>query len=414
MYWGGHYYLPYPTDKDFSIFDKLREGRETGKISGKKEFIENWMKKVGKYIPKGSKYYLKIEKHIAAGMSWAASARWKDGWRAFAYTNARGISFLAEEFPTFQDEWLRMPFFNRDWDKTRHMAYDAVPSKSLQDCVIWYYKNILECFDGIYWDNVYLSANFDPVIGGAWIDEEGIVHPGYGLFHLRDLIKRTNIFFWQQSKLQNSPDRLPFITMAHMTNTMIVPVLAFGNCNFDWEWKFGDSDFQDRFSPALTLTETIGRQVGAWPTILSGGHFRKSKNKSRVYRSRLGVCLVHEIQVSDRNPKGEGELYGRLYKFGYGKPECKVFNYWQTGHPVNVKGVKAKTLALANKGKTLIVVVNYDKDGECELNFDVAKLGISSEASASDFETGEKISTVELGKCRFPLKKHNFRIIEIK
>jgi len=35
------------------------------------------------------------------------------------------------------------------------------------DCVIWYYKKILECFDDMYWDNVYLSVNFDPVIGGA-------------------------------------------------------------------------------------------------------------------------------------------------------------------------------------------------------------------------------------------------------
>ena len=222
---------------------------------------------------------------------------------------------------------------------------------------------MLRSFDGVYWDNTYLAANFDPVVGGAWTDERGRVHPGLGLMHLRELVKRTAVMLWRQTK--DLPDgRRPPITLAHMTNTAIVPVLSFVNCTMDWEWHYGYEDFQDRFSADLTVAETIGRQVGAWPTILAGGHpDPRDPRVDFMWRTRLGVALVHEIQVFDYRPKRDFDVYTRLFEFGYGADGCRVFNYWQPDHPVRVEGVDARTLAAARGGGAIVVVTSYGKSG---------------------------------------------------
>ena len=58
-----------------------------------------------------------------------------------------------------------------------------------------------------------------------------------------------------------------------------------------------------------------------------------------MFRTRLGVALVHEIQVFDYRPERDKEIYQRLFEFGYGTAACQVFNYWHEDHPVTVTGV---------------------------------------------------------------------------
>ncbi|MDP6503751.1 MAG: hypothetical protein QF886_09055, partial [Planctomycetota bacterium] len=214
------------------------------------------------------------------------------------------------------------------------------------------------------------------------------------------------------------PDnRKPLLTLSHMTNTMIVPVLSFGNCNMDWEWKYGYEDFQDRFSPDLTVAETIGRQVGAWPTILAGGHpDPKDQRCPHLWRTRLGVCLVHEIQAFNWRPPSDSKLYERLFEFGYGQDGCRVFNYWQAGHPVTVNSetVDARTIVIAHKGKALVVVTDYGEGGECFVKVQTDKLGISKDANSKDFETGEVVEGSAASSFKFVLKKHDYRILVIE
>ena len=408
-YWGAPSFGVYPLDKRFEIYTAFAQMRRTGEWD--LAFVDKWMKYVEQLYPKDSQEYAFTLAHIRAG-SWSAKGSpWNTDIRLFGYTNARGISFCEQEFETFQDEWLRYDWFNRDW-KGGDVAYDVSPSDSFVDFAVWYYRRMLECMEGVYWDNVYLSAHYDPVMGSAWTDEKGRTHPGMGLFHLRELVKRTAVMHWQESKGLPA-SRLPLIQLSHMTNTMIVPVLSFGNSNMDWEWRYGDTDFQDRFSPDLTVAETIGRQVGAWGTILGGGHpDPKDPRTAWVWRTRLGIGLVHEIQNFDYEPALDSEIYKKLFEFGYGAPDCRVFNYWDLPHPVSVKseGVDGKTIAIARGGKAVIVVTDYGNGGDCTVKLDLAALGLGAEAKAADFETGQAIEKVGPGEFKFQLKKHDFKI----
>lgn len=420
-YWGAEEFLPYPLDKDFSYFERmklLREGDAQG--SQGRGFINDWMDKVAKYAPRGSDAYATIERHVVAGMGIAAARGWNEGFRLLGYTNPRGISFLADEFAYFQDEWLNYDYFTRDWDRRQSVAYDVTPAQSMIDCLVWYYRKMLVALDGVYWDNLFLAARNDPVVGdGTWIDGTNRVHPALGLFALRELVKRSAVMLHEEAR-KVSKRRTPFVSMGHMTNANLVPILSFLNATLDWEWKYGGDDFQDRFSADFTVAETIGRQVGAWPTVLNGGAWsQRDRNAQREWldRNRLAVSLVHELwPADDYLPQFVVDIYARLFAFGYGTSACRVFNYWQDENPVVVSGeaVIGKTLVISKPGAAIIVVSDYGNGGSCRVKVNLTRLGLPPDVHASNFETGEAIEQVATGEYRLTVPRHDMRILLVR
>ncbi len=401
FYWGGLSYDLYPRGRDFSMYEWIRDAREKGRAD--RAFIARWLS--GYDAPRGSKLWEKYKAHIWYTARVAPLYPRREGAALIPYTNARGHGFQSAEWPAFQDEWIRFPYYNRS--RKGGVGYDIVPTESFRDCAVWYYKKAMTCFDGVYWDNTYLHADFDTVAGGAWKDERGRIHPSLGLWNLRALIRRTAVMYYEQGKRG--------VFVAHMTNTDILPILSFANVNLDWEWRYGDRDFQDRFPADLTVAETIGRKAGNVPLILSGGfRNRKAPRYPWVMRTRLGVCLVHELRVWDHGPKETVEFLRKLHAFGYGRPDCRVFNYWDEGFPVAARGVDARAIAMSRAGKALVVVTDYGEGGNAVVRVDAAKLGVSPQARAADFETGRPIPGDAARGFSFRLKKHDFKALLIE
>jgi len=392
----------YPRDHDLSIYEALSKARDTGEYNA--DFVAKWMEGYKPYgIQPDTDQWRFFEAHIRSGMSSAAGARRPQGWLWTPYTNPRGMGYQMAEWPTFQDEWVSFPYLERS--KSGGLAYDICPGRSFQDAALWYYREMMKCFDGIYWDNLFMAANYDTVAGGAWVDEKGRVHPGMGLWAMRDLVKRAAVLF-------NEEGRPVFSNVVHMTNTNIVPILSFANINLDWEWQYGKRDFQDRFAPDLTVAETIGRQCGNIPLILAGGFYDdKDPAWEWCMRTRLGVCLVHEIRVWDWHPAFHYEMYGKLFNFGYGDKDCRVYNYWDEGFPLEVAGCNAKGIVMVKGPKAIAIVTDYGEGGTCTLKLDLGKLGLPATVKPSDFETGEAMTGMAPGEVTFPLKKHDFRAV---
>ncbi len=401
LYYGCTSYDFYPVGHDLRIYDAFSRARDSGQADW--AFVEDWMKVYAPQVPRDSARWTELHNHIRAGMYSAAGTRRDQGWLWTPYTNPRGIGFHLAEWPTFQDEWVQSPFQERA--KTGQLDYDVCPVDSFQDAALWHYREMLKCFDGIYWDNLYLSANNNPVAGDTWTDERGRVHPSMGLWAMRDLVKRTAIMLHEQG-------RPLFANVAHMTNTNLVPILSFANVNLDWEWQYGKRDFQDRFDPDLTVAETIGRQCGNVPLILAGG-FYDTKDPAYAWcmRTRTGVCAVHEIRVWDWQPQAHYDFQRKLFEFGYGDPACRVYNYWDEGFPLRVDGVTAKAIVMVNNGRTLVIVTDYGTGGDCRLTLDLPALGLPAPTAASDLETGQAVPLAGPGEVRFPLKKHDFRTV---
>jgi hypothetical protein len=401
FYYGAESYNFSPLDQDLSIYTAFSQARDSGQFNA--EFVKQWLEKYRRFTEPGSDRWKFYDAHINAGMRTASGTKREDGWLLTPYTNPRGMGFDQPEWPSFQDEWLQSAYAQRA--KSGAVSYDVCPVRSFQDAALWHYQEMMTVFDGIYWDNLYLSSNFNTIAGGAWTDEAGKVHPSMGLWAMRDLVKRTAFLF-------NEEGRPVFSNVIHMTNACLVPIMAFANINLDWEWQYGNRDFQDRFTPELTVAETIGRQCGNIPLILSGG--MKPENdaqKAWLQRTRTGVCLVHEIRVWDWQPKEMYDLYRKLFDFGYGEKDCRVYNYWDEGFPLRIEGVSAKGIVLVRGGQALAIVTDYGEGGECRLQLDMAALKLTGMSKAMDVETGEAITCAAPGEATFALKKHDYRAV---
>ncbi|MBM4045466.1 MAG: hypothetical protein FJ279_10145 [Planctomycetes bacterium] len=424
-YWGCVSYDLYPRDRDFSIYDWIRNARETGKAD--MDFVKRWMEGYKPYAEPGTPLWKNYEASVLWTARSAPSYPRSKGAAMIPYTNARGVGFQAHEWPTFQDEWINFAYYNRAHKGA--VGYDITPTESFRDCAMYYYQKAMACFDGVYWDNTYMAANWDTVAGDAWVDESsggeiprgagrGRIHPSMGLWAMRELIRRTAVLYHEQGRRG--------VLIPHMTNTNIVPILAFANVNLDWEWQYGERDFQDRFTPELTVAQTIGRSTGNVPLILSGGfHDRKAPNWPWVMRTRLGVTLVHEIKVWDYGPAEDVALWTKLHEFGYGEPDCRVFNYWDEAHPVKVAGTETKTIAMSRGGRAVVIVTDYGEGrsvsadapaagGNCTVTLDAKSLGLPPAAKATDFETGAPVAGDAHAGFTFALKKHDFKALLVQ
>jgi hypothetical protein len=391
----------YPLERDFSIYDAFSAARDSGEYN--EEFVEQWMQRYPKYIGDDGDRSEFYTRHVRAGMRTAASMKRADGWLWTPYTNGRGMGFHLEEWPVFQDEWIRQAYYKRV--TSGGVGYDIHPVESFRDAAVWYYREMLRCFDGIYWDNVYMAANRDTVASDAWVDEDGRVHPSMGLWDMRELMRRTAVML-------NEQGRTVYPNIPHMTNTNIIPLLSFATVNLDWEWRYGKTDFQDRFTWDLTVAQTIGRQCGNIPMILGGGHTpRDDPAYPWMTRTRLGVCLVHEIRVWDHGPEEHYAMYGKLFEFGYGLPECAVYNYWDEGFPMQIAGVEGKGIVLASGERAIAIVTDYGEGGDCTMTLDLAALGLPNTVKPMNLETGEAMTAAAPGVVTFPLKKHDFRAL---
>ncbi len=400
-YYGCLSYDLYPINRDFSVYRAFSRARDTGKTDP--DFVKQFLEQYKQYVDPGSDQWKLYEVHVNAGMNAASSVKRAEGWLWTPYTNIRGGSWAMEEWPVFQDEWINFPYFQRT--ARSEAAYEVTPTASFRDAAAWYYKEMLTCFDGIYWDNIFLAANQDTVAGGAWVDEKGRIHPSMGLWDLREMFKRTAVLFHEQG-------RPVFANVAHMTNTNLVPVLAFCTVNLDWEWQYGKRDWQDRFTPDLTVAETIGRQTGNIPLVLAGGFYDpKDPAYEFCMRTRMGVCLVHEIRFWDWGPAWCYDLYKRLFDFGYGDPACRVYNYWDEGFPLTVTGCDAKGIVMVNGKRAVVAVTDYSGGGDVTLKLDLKAVGLPDTIKASDLETAEALTGAASGEVSFPLRKHDLKVV---
>jgi len=386
----------YPRDEDFQIYDVFAESRRTKNANW--AYMEKFI--AATKLPEGADAG-SFRGNLQCGFHVSASPVRN----ILVYTNPRGMRHDTREGQTFLDEWHVEAFLSRKATYGSGSTYGANPVESFRDYAMYYYKKMLETFvNDIYWDNIYLKACFDTVGTDAYELSPGTVQPSVGLWNMRALIRRTAVL---DHELKKKP-----MNMVHSTNTGIAPILAFSHSHVTWEDRMGDSDFQDRFSREYLRAESIGRQHGSVPTALELVHGPDETKNAWARRTATGVMLTHEIKsISNSDPYQTCFL--RLLEFGYGKPDVRVFNYWQPDNPVRVEGADVATLVVSKPGSAMIVVCDYGDGGNLTLRVDTGALGLKTDFGARDVESGETLP-VAAGKVSFALKKHDYRIVAIE
>ncbi|NMA21586.1 MAG: hypothetical protein GX927_13515 [Lentisphaerae bacterium] len=389
----------YPLYEDIRFWQELGKTRQSGQKN--QAFIDEWISKYPLPGTKGSTAYDNALKnyvnHVNGGFHIVANTKDPLSDPVMFYTNARGVRWDTREGQTFVNEWYRHSFIQRDFKWLSGVAYDLDPVDSFRDYAMWWYKHMFTsgACDAIYWDDVFLNANFNMVTTEAYRLPDGTIQPSTGLFNMRELIRRTAV-------LQTELGR-PARNMVHMTNTAIAPICSFASMNYDWEDHNGFNDFQNRYSKEYIRALSIGRQFGNYPAVLapvSG----TPKQVAWCERTATGVMLTHELRWTDSRRKHYWETLLSFYEFGYGSKEVQVHNYWDENFPFEIDGPDHSSIALVKPGKTLLMICDYGGGGEYR---------IATAAQATDMESG-KVSNSRNGILSVSINNHDYVVLSLE
>ncbi len=351
------------------------------------------------------------------------------------YTNPRGMVW-DDEAMTYMDEWSIYDVADPRWQdavtngvrllRQNAASYDALtgsayqydPISSYQNMALYYQKKMYDSFcDGIYWDDFFTLINYNPVSGPGYVGDDGRLRPGVNLYGFRQLAKRHAI-------MQHQMHMRPFAWI-HMTSNQIVPILSFGQVNYDWEWvgftegASYDMDAQDRFDldndPVYMLATTCGFQSGNLGVIRFNPVTQVPEEREWLLRTTLAVALTHEAKIKTYHSLLQNTA-GRLITFGYGMSDCTVYRYWDSVYPITFGGTaeNIKALVLKRSGKAYVILGSYGDGGDCDFTLDLTELGLSSAVNATDDETSTSLTKLGTGQFSIYIDKHDFKLIKIE
>jgi len=404
-YWGGIANSGdiFPDDGNLGLWEEFKRLRQTGKADS--TFLQKWSDiAYSKLSPESRK---SKEIHAVAGLRGMVT----QPQNVMIYTNPRGLRADVPDSQTYINEWSRDAFPQHQWDYAKGFDYGVDPSKSFRDNRAWWYHQSMSIFnDAIYWDCVFLQPNYNPATSAAYVREDGQVQPSSGLWNMRAMVKRGAVLAQEMGK-QNTNE-------VHMSGTNIVPVNDFAATQADWELKWGEGDFQDKFPRDFIQAQSIGRQAGLVPIVILTPSFivGNKEEKAWQYRTAAGVSLTHEVKPWSSNgsyekPDSFWENYDKLVEFGYGQSSTKVYNYWESTFPATISG-ETSSLIVSKPGSIMLVVCDYGDGGEHVINLDTKVLSLNGQLKAVNVETGSAIP-VTGNTLKINLKKHDFMVLRI-
>ena len=404
-YWGGlsSSGAIYPGDGDFSLWDEFARLRKTGQADP--TYLEKW---VAKQTRLNDQKRERVRVMVGANLRSMVT----QPENVLIYTNARGMRPDEPAGQTFINEWNRLAFPQRQWEYASDLSYDVDPVASYRDSRIWHYQKALSTFaDSIYWDCVYLKPNYNTITSAAYVREDGQVQPSAGIWSMRELVKRGAVLSHEMGLTNRN--------MVHMSATQVAPINSFSATQADWELKYGEGDFQDKFPRDYIQAQSTGRQTGVVPIVILTPIFivGTPQEASWQYRTATGVMLTHELKPWSSNgqwtkPDPFWENYDRLLEFGYGQPGVQVHNYWDKAYPAKISG-ESSSLLVSKPGGAMLVLCDYGNGGDFNIELDTKALGLSGNLKVTRLENAQPVA-VNGNRFTINLKKHDFEVIRIE
>jgi len=279
------------------------------------------------------------------------------------------ISAACPEWPFFRKYWAMGPIDASSADVATYGAGFAMASpvsKSYVDFIVWKTTQFIKQFgiDGLYHDNTqpYGSTNLD---AGCGYIRDGQLRQTYPIFGYRDLYRRM---YGVMKSI-----RPKGFTMAHMSGTMIVPVLAYDDSYLDGEYFRGlvKDCYTDIISLDTFRAEFMGRQWGVIPYFLPEFD-EEHAIQTEPTRGLMAILMLHDVSpwLGWSNVGEANKALSALDKFGYVK--SKFIGYFDKEAPgfTNMQDVYVSAYKKMN-GKTLLVVGNVskeDRQGQVTIN----------------------------------------------
>lgn len=386
----------YPAFADFGHVRKLAETLRTGVIDRayQTNFIARCMEAYRKRPsevpvladkPSEAAARKTLVDHVGLAFNFAKMLHGRPNAALYYYTCDCDPAMKLPEWPVMADEW------------GRHSQVFG----SYQDYAVYYLDKMVEAgMGGVYNDNSYAWCNYDWVLGRAWIDEKGEVHPSLSLWALREFCRREATVM-----VERGID--PWLTI-HQTNANLLPAFAFATTTMGMEWKYGNSEHQDRYTTGYLRAVNQGLQGGFFPTCLEGIFDTKSAEEKRhLGRTLLATFLPHEIRPTLQQTI-DVRLYNRLLAkmaaFGVAAKDCVYTAYWDRKNPIVCDRPDVLVSTYRRGAKLLLLIGSWaNEDVPLRLTFP------SAVRRAVDLETDR-----EVGLEALTLKRRDFAALEVE
>jgi len=385
----------YPYHRDYSVYDAKMAipgtpGGDLVREKGWGAFLEDWKKRNGLDKPVDQ-----LDYGQKLAISRTAQHPGSSGYGGMYWDEYHGDSRRHPETQVFNGEWG---------------GNNMAPSR--RDFRCYYAAETIKRGIGLYFDNAYPHPSRDLITSDAYEIPGLGVQPSAGLWEQRDYHRRIwNLHREFGPQWKNYP-----MSMIHMTNTAVLPMLTWNDMNCDLEWFFGPEPQQSKYGLGLLQAESSGRQSGCIPYAFATIQDCKTPAESRVaQRTKFGAMFVHEIRVNLWDPEIQ-RLSRILFGFGYGLSSVvkndqvgdTVYNYWNDNYPVACDHPQVKTLLVKRGEELLLLICSWQQDpATVHFTFDTKALGLTlftahdAEGTPAE-QVAEAQATVEAARLKVP------------
>ena len=392
-YWGAETMTEtYPLNRDFSVLSKIQEARLNGDVANWNQWLQTWTaRNLADYEPKGRKGLKAMHSLFTFCLNTARQAG-RSAWMNVYWEEFHNVSRFHPETQVFGNEW------SGGYGKGSVHPL----TESYLDFQCWYGAEFIRRGVGLYFDNVFPKRTYDTLTTQAYRNDAGFLQPSANMWRHRRYLKRIWILHQQLAPAEGKP-----IMMTHMTNTHIVPYMVWNQSNLDLEWFYGPDPQQSKYPHDLLRAQSIGLQTGNIPLVLAD-----TRNNSDAERTKFGTMFVHEIKI--RYQEGSTKPMVAVLDFGYGRDDCRVYNYWDEDYPVSTSDDEhVKGILLERDGKLMLVLATWNgKRDAVEVGLDLDALGLNI-TRAVNAESNENLP-LKQGKLNLELEPYAVRLVRFE
>ena len=409
--WGGWKCASkYPDRGDYSIVDKIEEGRKAGKVD--KAWFEQrsnsllWPDRKIQDDPKAKSW---IETVLTFAKRAADAGTKPGGISHGTYFEEHATDTRIPEWATFQDEWASIEFprfqtVRANW---------GVFAPSYQDFCLWHANQWMSRGVSLYFDNTNPKRCYNERFGPAWRSDDGALRFGIAIWGPHEYYKRI----WKLMAAWNAKGApYPIDVTYHATNTETLPFNTWSSALLDHEqqayrkrdgtlttegaslvkpatmtdeeWFAADLPWPADHTRAVTMRHQSGSIPLTLDTLRGGNRARfYDKKDPRTVLANWGMRMVHEIPDFMPRERDLSLKYDQAFRaFGY-PAKTTVANYWQDQPAVTVDNTAITWIYLSRKEapKGLLLLQSYSPQA-VPLN-----VSLPHGSQLVDVETGESI-----------------------
>ncbi len=347
------------------------------------------------------------------------------------YTQAKGTPKI-DDYWYHAEDWNLSPLqFNSDGSgkETTQMACLS-PSGTWSDYFAGKVEEILKQsdVDGFYFDLPMPLQNFDASKGLAYTTRDGVQEGTQEHFATRDLYKRLYYLFDQY----RGPARKPYILGHGFPSDQ--PIATFWDVNFHGEalkpftpFEFTRWNLQEKTSGAplakpavdsdkrsydgLSYRAAHGPQFNLPIMYLPQYGYRKELYHNTHSRETLSWTFLHNnlLWPAYLPPQPVYRFWEKV-EMAYGMGGTEFHPFWNNGISTSPESVRASYWTKADAGAgVLLAIANWSDQGQ-EATVTLPEK-LASFSSATDLETGEKLSVTQTLKAKIPA--HDLRVFRL-